>query len=943
MPEQTQPRVITAGIGASAGGIEALESLLGQLKLDSIALVVVQHLAPGRDSALPALLARASGRPAVTAESGMKLEPNHIYVIPPGADLALLRGVLQVMPAAPDGVRLPVDYFFRSLAQDQGESAVGIVLSGTGTDGTLGIKAIKEAGGITFAQDPASAKFDGMPRSAMRSGFADFCLEPSAIAHKLADLARHPYIAGPAPAALEGRESIARLVVLIRTAYGNDLSHYKQAMVERRIERRMALQRIEDADEYLRFVQSNSNELDLLYRDMLIGVTSFFRDHDAFLALKDKVFPAMFGKLDRGALVRIWVAACSSGEEAYSVAISLLEYLEENPRDCRVQIFGTDIDERAIQHARRGRYPLNIALDVSPERLHRHFVKLGNDYQVARRLRDMVVFSAQNVTRDPPFSRLDLVCCRNLLIYLGPPAQKKVLRIFHYSLQPAGILMLGTSEAVGESAELFALIDRASKIYSKKQVPSVMPVELSPGLPALQKLMHPPGPQRRPASNVPALADRKVLDLHGPPGVVIGENLEIVHIRGRVSPYLEPMPGAPSFSILRLARPELHVDLRRAIHEASTSNELVRLPCQLVTDGELRRFDIEVVPLHDPDFKTRLLLVMFVEKKVEPLPPPTGEPVPSRGERVQALERELEATREFLQTTVEELESSNEELRSSNEELQSINEELQSTNEELESSKEELQSSNEELTTVNDELQERMGELQQSNDDLHNVMIGLGNAVVILDTGLRIRRYTPAAARLLNLIAGDIGRSVGQIDSFVGGERVQDLAAEVISSLVPIEREVVGTDRRWYAMSIVPYKTLDFSITGAVITLTDIETRKRRPGLGDDLVRYAGSLLGLFAHPLAIVDAKMLLVWANPAFHALVQPKEDAIGTPVLLLLGEEAAAVGVEVQRTLASGNPTCNLRVALPGGPVELTASRISPLGSGAPLLLLSLEKAR
>jgi two-component system CheB/CheR fusion protein len=937
-------KLFTVGIGASAGGIEALEKLLGHVKLDSMAFVVVQHLSPDRTSSLPELLQRASGLPAVTATQGVKIEANHIYVIPPNADLAILGGALQVMPVAEGSVRLPVDYFFRSLAHDQGASSVGIILSGTGSDGTLGLKTIKEAGGITFAQEPESAKFDGMPRSAIDSGWVDFSLTPQAMAEALIDVHRHFYISGAAPDGAPRRDSTDRLLVLIRGAHGTDLTYYKEGMVERRIERRMALHRLTRLEDYVKLAQSNGKELELLYKDMLIGVTSFFRDHAPFEALKTTVFPRILDDKEPGSQVRIWVPACSTGEEAYSIAICLLEYLEEKSLDLRVQIFGTDIDASAIQQARRGAYPLNIALDVTSARLHRFFVKHDSEYQVSRSVRDLVVFSVQNITRDAPFSRLDLVSCRNLLIYLSPPAQKRVMRVFHYALSPGAMLMLGTSETVGESVELFSLVDRGTKLYVKKQVPAMMPVDLTPGLPP-RSTMPPPGVARRPSFDIPAMADRRVLEQYGPPGVVIGEDMEIIYIRGRVSPYLEPMPGAPSFNILRLAPPELHVDLRRAVHEAQITNAKVTVPSQLREPGGLRKFDLEVQPLNDPDVKAPLLLVLFVEPKTEMAKVLPMRALESRPEEMQALERELEVTKDFLQTTIEELESANEELKSSNEEMQSSNEELQSTNEELESSKEELQSSNEELTTANDELQQRMSDLQQSNDDLHNVMLGIGNAVVIVGMDLRIRRYTHAAGKLLNLIDGDIGRSVGQLNAFLGGERVEKLASEVISTLTPIEREMVGSDKRWYDLSIAPYKTLDHTIKGAVITLSDIQTRKTAPNLARDVAEYASGFLGFVEHPLLIADSRLRLVWANEACYELfASDAERAVGLPLAELIGAPAELAGL-IQEAIATGTPLRQRGVEL-SPPKQgklravLTATRIPPLGSGATLILLSFE---
>ena len=837
--EFPEERFFTVAIGASAGGLEALSNLLKRISLESMGVIIIQHLPPHHDSVLPTLLVRASGQNIVAAEDGMEVEPNHVYVIPPNTDLAILRGVLHLMPPpSPESGALPrprhpIDYFMRSLAEDQGPRAIGVVLSGTGTDGTFGLRAIKEAGGITFAQSPDSSRYDGMPRSAIDSGWADISLAPEGIADELMRITRTPYLIHSKFSSPPLQESVAKLIVLMRAAFGNDLSAYKSTTVERRIARRMALHKIEKITDYLKFVQTNADELRVLYKDMLIGVTAFFRDKESLNALKSKVFPRILDGKEAGGAIRIWVPACATGEEAYSIAISLLEFLGDRAQDYRLQIFGTDVDEAAITFARRGCYPPNIVMDVSPERLQRFFVKKDREFQVCRRIRDMVVFSNQNVTKDAPFSRLDLISCRNLLIYLRAQIQKKVLRILHYALLPSGYLMLGTSETVGESADLFSIFDRKNKIYSKKNGAPAAGLDIGFGvryadaLPALD-----PSVNHRTTTSLSSLAERKILELYAPPGVVVNDELDVIHIRGRTGAYLEPMPGAPSFNILRLARPSLHVDLRRAIKEAQTKNGRTSVTCRLNEAGSIRVIELEVVPLVEPESKTRCLLILFHEdSRNTPETIPTESktpPVESAGdERLRELERDLVVTKEYLQSAIEELETTNEELKSSNEELQSANEELQSTNEELETSKEELQSSNEELTTVNDELQNRMSELQQTNDDLHNVLGGIGNAVVIVGLDLRIRRFTHAAETLLNLVSTDVGRSVSQLNAFIIGRRIEEVAARVIEHLVPAKEDILCADHRWYELNVTPYKTLDHSIKGAVIVLLDIDAAKR--------------------------------------------------------------------------------------------------------------------
>jgi two-component system, chemotaxis family, CheB/CheR fusion protein len=836
---QRQPFFIV-GVGASAGGLEALTAFLKVLSLDSMAIVIVQHLAPKHESLLPTLLSRWNEAKVTAVEDGMPVEPGRIYVIPPNADLAILQGVLHLM-APTEGMRaphLPIDYFFRSLAEDQGSRSIGIVLSGTGSDGTFGLQAIKQAGGITFAQEPTSAKYDGMPRSAIDSGWADFTLPPGEIATELLRVRNHPYLTRKRTSSPQSQESVSKLIVLMRAAFGNDLTYYKPTTMDRRIERRMALQKIESLPDYVKFVQGNPGELRLLYKDMLISVTSFFRDPESFETLKAVILPRILESKDSGRQIRIWVPACSTGEEAYSLAITLFEVLGERAQEFRIQIFGTDVDEGSIQYARRGLYPHNIALDVSPERLQRFFVKKDSGYQITRRIRDAVVFSVQNVTRDAPFSRLDLVSCRNLLIYLRPAMQKRVLRIVHYSLLPTGYLMLGSSETVGELADYFALVDRKNKIYARRHVAETASLDVGLGV----KLPEPTQPvpsstPHRTSATLASLAERKILELYGPPGVLVNDDFDVVHIRGRTRGYLEPMPGAPSFNILRLARPDLHVELRRVLTEARANNRRASVDCRINEDGIVRPITIEVIPVVEPETKVRCFMVLFHEEATAKGPSSLHEvddassslkvSTTTEDGRTQELERELMMTKEYLQSAIEELESSNEELKSSNEELQSSNEELQSTNEELETSKEEMQSSNEELTTVNDELHSRMGELQLINDDLHNILSSMGSAMIIVGLDLRIRRFTQVAESLMNLVPGDVGRTVSLLNAFIVGERIEKLTAQVVEKLTPIEKRVACANHRWYLLHITPYKTLDHAIKGAVIVLLDIDDTRR--------------------------------------------------------------------------------------------------------------------
>jgi two-component system CheB/CheR fusion protein len=951
---------LVVGVGASAGGLEALGELTKNVPIDHMAFIVAQHLAPQHDSMLPQLLARMSRVKVVTAADGVTLEPNNVYVRPPNADIAVMHGVIRLIkPAGTSGPRLPIDYLFRSLADDQGPSAVGIVLSGTGSDGTFGLKAIKAAGGVTFVQDPASAKYDGMPRSALASGAADFCLTPHDMGAELARIAKRPLAARAvkrSAADSHALDQIGRLFVFIRAAFGIDLSNYKSATIERRIERRMTLHKISRLDDYVAYVQTNRDELTALYKDMLITVTSFFRDPEVFDALKSKVLPALLQRTQPAGVTRLWVPACATGEEAYSLAICLLELCAEKGLDTKIQIFGTDLDDDAIQFARRGVYPANIALDVSADRLNRFFTKKDNEYTISRRIRDMVVFSKQNILKDAPFSRIDFASCRNLLIYLQPAAQRKVLRILHYALNPGGHLVVGTSESVGDAPDIFTLLDRKTKIYTKKDVAPQIGMDSSFGISPHGEAPPPPSAAPRPLVSLQALVDRKVLELYGPAGVVVNEALEIVQFRGHAGPFLDPAPGNATLNLLKLARFDLHIELKKAIERARSQYQRVTTEVTYQSDDGMSAIRLDVVPMQDPDSKARCFVVLF-----EPLPIPREVPAawtPKRGAgetvkalrwQVQKLDRELALTKEFLQTTLEEKESATEELKSANEELQSSNEELQSTNEELETSKEEMQSTNEELTTVNEELQNRMAELSQTNDDLYNVLAGVENAVIIVGLDLRIRRFTAAAERLFNLVPADVGRAVDFLDPFLGAGALGPKVSSVVESLAVIEEEVLARNQRWYQLRVSPYKTLDHAIRGALIMLVQIDVRKRAAIATRDAGDYATRFLAAAKHPLLMIDRKLRIVWANEGFFATFQlSSEETIGN-LLPSIGPQSWLTDdlralLDTAFTAGTMFRDHRAEIALQGARrrlVKIGGSQI-PVSSDVPLVLVSMEPA-
>jgi two-component system CheB/CheR fusion protein len=941
------------GIGASAGGLEAVSALLRRTTVDGAAFVVVQHLAPNQNSMLTELLGRASILAVETVADGVVIRPNHVYVSPPNAVLALEGTTIRlVAPSLGNRPEMPIDAFFRSLADNRGIKAMGVVMSGTGTDGTFGLAAIKAAGGITFVQEPSSAKFDGMPRSAQESGSADFCLKPEAIADEILRVSTHPYLQSVEPPQFE--EFVGKLAALLKTAFGIDLAHYKPKTIERRIQRRMAVHRIEQFEQYLRLCQSDPKELSDLHKDLLINVTSFFRDREPFEILGRDIIPRLLEGRSENSALRIWVPGCSSGEEAYSIAMCVLEVFDEKGLNFPVQIFGTDLDTDAVQQARRGVYPHNIVADVSTERLRRFFIKSEDGhYQVVRRVRDMVVFSVQNISRDPPFSKLDLISCRNLLMYLQPGIQKKVLRILHYSLKPAGFLVLGHSESVGDAAELFALIDRNNRIYAAKHVSLATPIEFGASVRATATQERQPFVGARPMLSLAHLADRKILEQYAPPGVVINENLDIVYFRGSSDRYLQQPSGVATHNVLRLARPELYPSLKTSIEQVFSTNEAVTATAYVKTDvAGLQPFTLIVQPMIDPETKAQCVLVLFrdsIDGQVTARPAPSPAPSDSNYEATQALAQELALTKEYLQSTIEEIERTNEDLQSANEELQSSNEELQSTNEELETSQEELQSTNEELITLNEELQSRMRELSSANDDLHNLLLGVDRAIVIVGLDLRIRRFTHTAEKLLNLLPTDIGRSAAQLNSFLGGFGIEKAISESIDGLATIEREIHATDGKWYGVRIVPYRTLDLTIRGAVISVVDIDLSKRRTDLAAAVDEYAAEGLAAIQHPLMILDSNQAVIWVNDIYYQTFQlTPQEIIGTR-LGKIGTGAwsdAELERRIAETMQTGAPfrghvlTLDLE-SIGATRFTVSGSRLRSLANQTRLVLLAVER--
>jgi two-component system CheB/CheR fusion protein len=948
------------GIGASAGGLAAFEAFFSGMPADTdpgMAFVLVQHLAPDHKSILTDLVKRYTRMKVFEVADGMAVKPNCAYIIPPNRDMALLNGTLQLLePAAPRGHRLPIDFFFRSLAQDQRERAIGIVLSGTGSDGTQGVRAIKGEGGMAMAQNPKSTEYDGMPSSAIATGLVDYVLPAAEMPAQLIAYVAHAF--GKAslpvsPAVPKSEDALKKIFLLLRAQTGHDFSQYKQSTVVRRVERRMAVHQIERLEEYVRYLQQTPADVEALFRDLLIGVTSFFRDPEAFGALQEHAIPRLFAGKSTGALIRVWVPGCSTGEEAYSLAILLQERMEELKASFKLQVFATDIDRRAIDCARAGIYPASIAGDISPERLARFFSQEsdGSAYRIQKNIRDRVIFSEQDVIKDPPFSKLDLISCRNLLIYMGGGLQKKLFPLFHYALNPDGMLFLGTSETVGEFVDLFATLDRKSKLYQRRE-------EVA-GVHRTGLLLRRPedGPVPRPSgkvagdSKVPVreLTERALLQQYAPPGAVVNEHGDIFYLHGRTGKYLEPAPGEAGMNILKMAREGLRPDLTTALHKAAALKAPVRHPgLRIKTNGDFTIVNLTVQPVPagpDSDAAAKLFLIVFEDA---PAPSPqlsetagvlggggeAGEITGDVDARVATLKQELRAKEEYLQTTNEELATSNEELKSANEEMQSVNEELQSTNEEMETSKEELQSVNEELGTVNTELQNKVADLSRSNNDMNNLLAGTGIGTIFVDHQLRIQRFTPTVTQVINLILTDVGRPVSHIVSnLVGYDRLAADVREVLDSLVPKEVEVQTQTGTWYLLRIRPYRTLENVIEGAVITFTEItEIKKAQAALreSEDLRRLA--VVVRDAHDaIAVQDLEgRILAWNPGAERMYGWSEAEALAMNIRDLIPEGRREETLAVLRKLSRAEvlePYRMPRIAKDGRIVEvwLTATAL------------------
>ena len=854
------------GMGASAGGLEAFEQFFRLVPRESgMAFVLVPHLDPGHASMLTEILQRITAMPVVEAQDQMAVAPNHVYVIPPNREMTLFHSAIQLsVPEAARGQRMPIDSFLRSLAEDQGEKAICVILSGTGTDGTLGLRAIHGAGGVSFVQAPATAKYDGMPSSAVQSGLATYVLPVEKMPDALMSYVKtaHKKTTSPAPAAPAAENAFGKIVQLLRSQTGHDFSLYKRSTVGRRVERRMTAHGIEGVPAYAHYLREHPEEVQLLFKELLINVTSFFRDPDAFAAMKKDILPQLFAGKPEKYVFRIWVPGCATGEEAYSIAILFREYMEDVKQEFKLQIYATDIVDDAIAAARAGAYPPNIAIDVSPDRLRRFFAKEETGYRVRKDIREKIVFAVQNVIKDPPFTKLDMLSCRNVLIYLEPELQDRLIPAFHYALKPGGVLFLSPSEGIGDHTDLFEPLSRKHKLYQAKPSVTSARTVLAGGLGwtrARTGKEPDEAPQKAQGASVADLTKRMLLQSYAPPSVVTDEKGDILYVHGDTGRYLRPAPGQASLNIIEMAREGLRLELRTAIHNAASRNKPVfHRNLQVKTNGGLHGVDLSVRPMTEPGAPQMCLIVSFQETSPPAKEKSTRPKRPAGAKdtkRVEELEQSLLYTKETLQANIEELQAANEELKSTNEELQSLNEEL---------------------VTVNAELRVKNDQLAETQSDLKNLLDNTDAGTIFLDERLVITRFTRQAATVYRLVASDVGRPLGDIKSNIEGDDLIADAQGVLDSLVPRQKQVRTIGGQQYRVRIIPYRTLDNVIEGVVLTLTDITELKKVEADAQVARDYAQGIVDTVREPLVVLDGDLTVISASRSFYGLfgVAPKE---------------------------------------------------------------------
>ncbi|MEZ0391626.1 MAG: chemotaxis protein CheB [Pseudobdellovibrionaceae bacterium] len=912
-PDTSSSSFPIVGIGASAGGLEAFIQVLSKMPIDTgMAFVLMQHLDPTHPSLSVDIISRSTQLKVEEVTDGIRVQSNHVYVIPPNFNMGFLDGVLKLSPrdSAP-GQNMPIDFFLQSLARSENRKAIGVVLSGTGTDGTAGLWAIKAEGGITYAQDPDSAKYAGMPQSAIKAGVVDQILRPIEITKELSRIATHPYLvfeeAGLHSEKLADemfpqeihQEALQKIFTLLKARTKTDFANYKQTTIMRRIRRRMMVQKAKSLQDYAKYLQANEDEVQALYNDILINVTNFFRDPESYKALADLVFPSLLKNKPAGSPIRIWVPGCSTGEEAYSIAICLVEFLIQVGKQNPIQIFATDISEQAVQKARIGQYSESVVQNVTKERLKRFFDKTDGGYKIHKEIRDLCLFSRHDVTNDPPFAKLDLISCRNVLIYFAKALQKRVIPIFHYGLLPSGFLWLGRAENLGEFSKLFSSVEKTHKIYSKSNVPtpqiylSTQHLRQSPGMKTNGQAFAKDGREFH------RDADKIILSKFSPPSVIVNSDLEILQFRGRTVPFLEPAAGQPSLNLLKMVRPELLASLRTAIQSVKKENKSIeRQGLHFEVDGKYIKVDIEVLPINPKGpSKDHTFLVLFKEnrdsektlvgKKLKGKKRGSKQIQDDKDQRISELMKELLETKEYQQSLVEQYEATQEELTSANEELQSTNEEFQSTNEEIETAKEELQSTNEELVTVNEELEVRNADLTTLSSDLNNLLASIEVPVLIVGGNHRIRRYSPKAKSAFNLIPTDIGRPIGDIKPKFDLD-LDGLVSEVGETLTAKEIEIQDSNGSWSRVQIRPYRTVDNKIDGAIIVLTDIDLLKKREGKTQEARTQADKanlakdiFLATLSHELR-TPLSSILTWAQLISQGKVDFEKAKQGAAVI-------------------------------------------------------------
>lgn len=967
-PPKEESRFHIAGIGASAGGLEVFEEFFTHLPAENgIAFVLITHLNPSHMSILPDLIKKYTRMLVYQIEDGMEVKPDCVYVTPPNKDVAILNGILQLMePPEPRGLRLPIDYFFRSLAHDQAERAIGIIFSGSGSDGASGMKEIKAELGMTMVQDPNLAKYDSMPRSSIASGIIDYILPAEKMPEQLLKYVKHI----PIPLQKDHPEeqkissAIQKILILVRNQTGQDFSLYKKNTINRRIERRLTVHQIDTVHNYLYFLQQNPKEIDILFNELLIGVTSFFRNPEAFEIIKTNFSTHILKDKSEDYPIRVWVPGCSSGEEVYSLAIIIHECLEELNKKFNVQIFGTDIDAKAINKSRTGIYPLSIASDVKKERLSRFFIKKDNTYQVKKEIREMVIFAPQNVIKDPPFIKLDLLSCRNLLIYLEAEIQKKLMPFFHYALNPGGLLFLGTSETIAEFTDLFSLIDKKWRVFIRREsAASTRRIVELPPMRSPQKSVPLPAPaefKKEGIINIAQMAERIILEQFGPPCVVVNKEGDIIYIHGRTGNYLEPASGEASLNIFKMAREGLRGGLMRAFRQMIPKKGAVILEeLEVKTNGSTQLVQVKIQPVGTQlENISDLVLVVFedIPTKEKTVPDKIIKSSSTESDNyIVKLEKELRYTKEYLQGTIEEIETSNEELKSANEELQSTNEELQSTNEELETSQEELQSLNEENVTLNAELQCRIDSLQQANNDMKNLLESTEIATIFLNNDLCISRFTSKSNEIINLIPTDVGRPISDIVPKIKYETLAQDAQEVLKSLVYKEKEVQTQNGRWYLMRIRPYRTMENVIDGLVLTFVDIHEQRVELGKTHELKQslqearqYSQAIIDTMREALVVLDKNLRVITCNPSFYKIFHVKPDETEGQFIYDLGNKQWDIPrlrelldkiIPQSTTIEDFDVEHNFQ-KIGHKKMLLNARRIDSEGKGTEMILLAIE---